>query len=474
MVAVAVVVPAEDVVPAAAGEQPADAGARPAEADVGVLPLVSGGTQRHISDDIQRAVVLPPPAVDVRRTVLPNGVRVLTDRVADAPSATLAVWAGVGGRDESAEGAGSSHFLEHLLFKGTDRRNALDIALDIDGVGGDMNAYTSSEYTAYYARVPASEYEVASDILLDVVAEPALRPDEFDGEREVILEELAAADDDPEDLVGVRLFEAMFPGDPLGREVLGSVESIESLTRDDVAGFFSTWYCPTNLVVTGSGQVDHDRLVDEVAARFGDAAPGTSPTRNAPSATVETVVRDDRGGELAHLALGWRTAGAHGADRFALTVLNHVLGSGPSSRLFQTVREERGLTYSIASGLTHYSDAGALTVQCAMSPSKAAELLEVVEQQIDQLRREGIRSDELSRAKRSLRGSLVMGLEDSGTRGARLGISEIVRGEVVPLATHLDMIDAVSVDDVVAAAATVFGGPRVLSIVGPDGLDHLG
>ena len=431
-------------------------------------------TPHQRTDDIQRAVALPPPAVDVRRTVLPNGVRVLTDRVAEGASVTLAVWAGIGGRDETAEGAGSSHFLEHLLFKGTERRNALDIALEIDCVGGDMNAYTSSEYTAYYARVPASEYDVASEILLDVVAEPALRPDEFDGEREVILEELAAADDDPEDLVGVRLFEALFPDDPLGREVLGSVESIESLTRDDVAGFFSQWYCPTNLVITGSGQIDHDRLVDDVAARYGAATPGTSPVRSSPGATAATTVRDDRGGELAHLALGWRTAGAHGADRFALTVLNHVLGSGPSSRLFQTVREERGLTYSIVSGLTQYSDAGALSVQCATGTAKAAELLEVVQDQVEQLRVHGIRADELDRAKRSLRGSLVLGLEDSGSRGARLGISETVRGEVVPLARHLELIDAVDLDDVAAAAATVFGSPRVLSIVGPGGMEQLG
>ena len=425
-------------------------------------------------DDIERAVVLPPPAVDVRRTVLPNGVRVLTDRVAEAASVTLAVWAGIGGRDESAEGAGSSHFLEHLLFKGTDRRNALDIALEIDGVGGDMNAYTSSEYTAYYARVPASEYDVASEILLDVVAEPALRPGEFDGEREVILEELAAADDDPEDLVGVRLFEALFPGDPLGREVLGSVESIEALTRGDVASFFGEWYCPTNLVVTGSGLIDHDRLVDEVAARFGGAPTGAAPRRTTPPPAVTTTVRDDRGGELAHLALGWRTRGALHADRFALTVLNHVLGSGPSSRLFQTVREERGLTYSIVSGLTQYSDAGALTVQCATGTAKAAELLEVVEAQVEELRRNGIRPDELDRAKRSLRGALVLGLEDPSSRGARLGISETVRGEVVPVARHLELIDAVGVDDVAAAAAEVFGSPRVLSIVGPGGLEHLG
>jgi len=418
-------------------------------------------------------VAIPPPAAHVRRTVLPNGLRVLTDLVADAPSATIAVWVGVGGRDEPEPSAGASHFLEHLLFKGTDSRDALDIALAIDGVGGDMNAYTASEYTAYFARVPATEVQVALDVLLDVVAEPSLRDEEVEGEREVILEELAAADDDPEDLVGVRLFESLFPEHPLGREVLGTEESIESLSRADVAQFFGTWYQPSNLVVTGSGMVDHDHLVSEVVSRFGDVAAGPRPSRTAPSGPVVALVSEQRPVELVHLALGWRTAGTNDPDRFALTVLNHVFGTGPSSRLFQQVREHRGLTYSISSGVSHYSDAGALTVQCATSRAKAAQVLDVVAEQVDDLRTHGITDDELARAKRALRGGLLLGLEDSGSRGARLGVSETVRGRITPLEDHLAAIDAVTSDDIVAVARRVLDSPRSLAVVGPGDLDHL-
>jgi predicted Zn-dependent peptidase len=271
----------------------------------------------------------------------------------------------------------------------------------------------------------------------------------------------------------VRLFESLFPEHPLGREVLGTEESIEQLSRDDVSQFFETWYQPSNLVITGSGLVDHDQLVAEVAARFGDAPAGPTPLRSAPDSVVVPVVRDERSVELVHVAIGWRAASATDTDRFALSVLNHVFGTGPSSRLFQQVREHRGLTYSISSGVSHYSDAGAMTVQCATTPSKAEQVLEVVAEQVDDLRSNGISADELARAKRALRGGLVLGLEDSGSRGARLGVSETVRGRITPLEEHLASIDAVSADDIVRVARRVFDSPRALAVVGPGDLDHL-
>lgn len=422
---------------------------------------------------MRRAVVLPPPVADVRRTVLPNGVRVLTDVVPTSLSATVSVWVGVGGRDEPEELAGASHFLEHLLFKGTEQRGALELALEIDAVGGEMNAYTASEYTSYYVRVPAVEADVAMDLLFDVVARPALRPAEFDAEREVILEELAAADDDPEDLAAVRLFETLFPGHPLGREVLGSVDSISSLTRDDVAGFFEHWYRPANLVVTAAGLVDHDLLVEQVAARLDPTGEGAPPRREAPASTEATVVVEHDPGDLVHLAWGWRTCDVHDDDRFALAVLNHILGAGPSSRLFQRVREEHALTYSISSGVSMYTDAGALSVTCATTPSKARRVLDLVGAEVDSLAVQGITGDELARAQRSMRGALLLGLEDSSARGARLGLSETLRGQVTPLPEHLARIEAVDLEQVSRVAASVLGGPRVLSLVGPDGTHSL-
>ena len=410
---------------------------------------------------------IPSPDEQVRRTVLPNGVRVLTDRLPSAQSVACSVWVAVGGRDEPDELAGASHFLEHLLFKGTDDRDAKAIAVAIDAVGGEMNAFTANEHTAYYARVPAGEAYLAIDLLLDVVERPALRPDEFEGEREVILEELAAADDDPDDVASVRLFESLFPGHPLGREVLGTIESIEALSRDDVAEFFSRWYQPTNLVVAAAGAIDHDALVEEVERRFGTRVAGPAPQRTAPADGVAEGTTDVRPVEIAHLALGWRAVSVNDDDRFALALLNHVFGSGPSSRLFQEVRESRGLTYSISSGVSHHVDAGALSVHCATAVAKVDDLLGVVDDIVADLRAHGISREELARAKGSLRGSFLMGYEDVGSRMTRLGVSETMRNGVTPIAEHLARLEAVTDDDVVRVAERVFRSPRVLSSVGP-------
>lgn len=446
----------------------ADVGGEPVRAERPAVPV--DGMSSELP---RRAVAVPPPVADVRRSVLPGGIRVLTDTVPGASSATVSVWVGVGGRDEPEATAGASHFLEHLLFKGTDRLSARELALQVDAAGGEMNAYTASEYTSYYLRVPATELEVAVELLLDVVAAPALRPEEFASEREVILEELAAAEDDPEDLVSVRLFEALFPGHALGREVLGSVGSISALTRDEVAAFFSQWYRGTNLVVTGAGAVDHDRLVQTVAEHLDGTAGAPRPERSAPPPAADTVVAAHDPGDLVQLAWGWRSGGATDEDRYALAVLNHILGAGPSSRLFQQVREEHGLTYSISSGVSQYSDAGVLSVGCATSPSKARRVAELVRGEVAQLAGSGITAAELSRAQRSMRGALLLGLEDTSTRGARLGVSELLRGGVTALPEHLERLESVTLDQVAGVAASVLGGACVCSLVGPGELDAI-
>lgn len=421
----------------------------------------------------RRAVALPSPVDDVRRTELPHGLRVLTDSVPASNAATLAVWVGVGGRDEPDEHSGASHFLEHLLFKGTERRSARDLAAGIDEVGGDMNAYTSSEYTSFYARVPAVELDAALDMLLDVVAAPALRAEEFAAEREVILEELAAAEDDPEDVVGVRLFEALFPGHPLGREVLGSSTTISGMTRDDVAAFFGTFYRPCNLVVTCAGAVDHDRLTEQIGSRLDNDPVGERPQRSSPQLPVPTVVVEHDPGELIHMSWGWRTPGARDEDRYALAVLNHVLGAGPSSRLFQTVREQHGLTYSISSAVSQYTDAGVLSISCATTPSKASRVVDLVHGELARLADAGVAADELARAQRSMGGALLLGLEETSSRGARLGLSETLRGRVSSLQEHLAHIEAVQLEDVASLARQVLESAMVRSIVGPGNLDAL-
>ncbi|MFM7061887.1 MAG: M16 family metallopeptidase [Actinomycetes bacterium] len=421
----------------------------------------------------RRAVDVPPPVERVRRTVLPGGVRVVTDSMEAARSAAVSVWVTVGGRDEPAPLAGASHFLEHLLFKGTPERDARSIACDVDAVGGEMNAYTSSEHTVFYARVPAGAVEEGTDLLLDVVGGPALRPEDVESERQVILEELAAVEDDPDDVVGIRLFESLFPDHPLGREVLGTEETVEALTRDDVAGFFDHWYRPANLVVVGAGLVDHDLLVTQVEARFGGRPVGERPERSAPEARPVRRVVEERPVEQVHLALAWRTVPATHPDRFAVAVLNQLLGAGPSSRLFQEVREERALAYGISSSTTSHVDAGALTVACATSPGKATQVLDIVRREVAQLAADGPSDAEVRRAVGALRGGLLVSMEDAANRMLRLGTSESLRGGAVPVAEHLARLDVVSLDDVRRVATSVLGGDEVLAVVGPPGSGRL-
>jgi predicted Zn-dependent peptidase len=331
-----------------------------------------------------------------------------------------------------------------------------------------MNAFTANEHTTFYARVPAEALDVGIDVLFDVVAAPALRAADLDGEKGVILEELAAAEDDPEDVCAVRLYESLFAGHPLGREVLGNETTISSLTRDDVASFFRSWYRPANLVVAAAGRLDHDRLVDEVAGRFGALEPGSAPDRTAPGPDIVTEVVEERGIESAHLAVGWRGLPAADEDRFALAILNHVFGAGPSSRLFQEVRERRGLAYAISSGLSPHVDAGALSVQGATSPDHIDEVRTVVTGIAADLAADGVTSEELARAKGALRGGAQLSCEDPSSRMMRLGLAESLRGGAAPLAEQLDRIDAVTAADVLRVASRVFGGTHVVSTVVPD------
>lgn len=416
---------------------------------------------------VRGAPASPAPSVAVRRSDLPGGARVLTDRVEGAASVCLAVWVGIGSRDEPGGLAGASHLLEHLLFKGTAARSAAQVAIEVDAVGGDLNASTAEEYTVVVARAPAEEYDTALSVLLDLVAEPALRAEDLDAERSVILEELAAAEDDPEDLVGVRLHESLFPEHPLGREVLGTADTIASITHGEVADFFDRWYRCANLVVTGAGAIDHERLADDVASRLSRRSGGERPVRALVPDRVGPHVATWRDLEQVQLALGWRAPGADHGSRHALSLLNHVLGVGPASRLFQQVRETHGLTYSIASTVSSYLGAGALSVGAASSPSNASELLERILEVVDDVARNGITAQELQRARRSLRGSLLLGMEDASLRAARLGISTTLRDHVPSIEQHLARHDAVTVEEVAALASQVLDTAPVLSVVGP-------
>ena len=385
----------------------------------------------------------------------------------EARSAAVGFWVGVGARDEPAELAGVSHFLEHLVFKGTERRSAKEIAEAIDAVGGEMNAFTSREHTAYYAWLPANELDLALSILTDVLSAPAVRPNELDAERDVILEELALAEDEPDDKVHALLADALFPDHPLGREVLGSTDTVDAMTRDDVVDFFAGEYRPANVVVAVAGAIEHDDVVDALDGYLADGPSGARPSRATPTVAPVAEVSAKRSIESAHIALGWRTFGVTDDDRFALSVANHVFGGGAASRLFESIREQRGLAYSVYSSTTLYSDAGALVAYAGTSPDKRAEVLRLIEDEVRSLLDDGITTRELDVARGYLEGSLLLSLEDTHSRMTRLGRIELSAGPRLTVDEQVERIRAVSRGDVQQVLQRVAGGERSLAVVAP-------
>jgi len=407
----------------------------------------------------------PEPGIEL--TTLPSGLRVVTEQVPGSRSVSIGFWAGVGSRDESGSLAGASHFLEHLLFKGTADRSARDIAVAVDAVGGEMNAFTSREHTGYYTRLPARDLAFGLDLLVDVVGAPAFRPPEVDAEREVILEEILMNEDTPDDVVHTRLMEALFPGHGLGYETLGSEESITEMARDAIAAFHGDWYRPANLVVAAAGDLTHAEVVDHVASCLAHVDAGAKPVRSGPVAPLEPFTFVHRPTEQAHVAMAWRGLHHTDPDRYALMVANQVLGGGMSSRLFQEVREERGLAYTVFSSPSSYSDAGAFTLYAGTAPARLGELLEVIDAVIDQALAEGITEAEHQVARGYLEGATLLGLEDSGSRMARLGSSLTSRGLITAVDENLARMRAVTRDDVARVLQRVLAAPSVLSVVGP-------
>jgi predicted Zn-dependent peptidase len=415
--------------------------------------------------------VIPPADDAVRRSTLPHGTRVVTEAVPGARSISAGVWVGVGSRDEPAEQAGASHFLEHLLFKGTPRRDARDIAVAVDAAGGDLNAYTAKEHTVFYLRVPAGAAAMGLDLLADIVGQPLLRPEDVAAERDVILEELAGTEDSPEETVDELLWRALFPDHPLGWDVVGTEETVAAMTPEAVVAFFERWYRPANLVVAAAGAVDHDEVVaaarqlDNLAG--GRGGPGQRPDRLLPGASIKSRSVRRRRTEQAHLALGWRSVGYRDGDRVKLDVIEQILGGGPSSRLFQEVRERRALAYSVYASATEFVDCGALAVYAGVAPTRAREALTVVSDIVRDLAANGVTDEELAVAKGYLEGSLWLGLEDNPSRMGRLGWWEMAEGRVPPPEEYLAQLAALTREDVNRVAARVLGGDQVLAAVGP-------
>ena len=410
------------------------------------------------------------------RTVLPGGLRVITEALPAMRSVAFGIWVGIGSRDEVPSVGGSSHFLEHLLFKGTKGRSALDISSAMDAVGGEMNAFTAKEYTCYYARVLDNDMPLAIDIVSDMVASSLITADDLEVERGVILEEIAMHDDDPGDVVHDVFAEALFGAHPLGRPVIGTVESIRAMRRDQVAGFYHRRYQPPSMVVAAAGNLNHDDVVRQVHAAFDragllddDSAVPTEPRpagRRVPvrPGGVQVV---DRPTEQAHIMLGGRGIGRHDERRFALGVLNSALGGGMSSRLFQEIREKRGLAYSVYSYASQFADAGVFGVYAGCAPDNAGRVLDLIREQLDLVSRAGLSDAEVERGRGQLKGGLVLGLEDTGSRMSRIGKGELVYGDILEVDDLIGRIDAVAPDDVRSVAADLLARPLSLGVIGP-------
>ena len=453
------------------------------------LPLVAAGTSgsSQIIDGRDGGAI-------VRRTVLPGGVRVLSEAMPGLRSATIGFWVGVGSRDETTGHHGSTHFLEHLLFKGTARRSAMDIATAFDEVGGESNAVTGKEHTCYYARVLDEDLPMAVDVLCDMVTSARLDVADVESERGVILEELAMNDDDPGDVVHERFAEAVLGAHPLGRPIGGTAETINAVGRDDIVEHYAEHYQAPGLVVTVAGGIDHDQVCDLVAAslaRSGWAMPsdgtpyprrltedtsgyvpdlsGAAAGSAASSASdhPNRLVVVNRPTEQANVVIGTTSLVATDPRRYSMSVLNAVLGGGMSSRLFQEIREKRGLAYSVYSFASGYSDSGYFGLYAGCTPAKVDEVVSLLVSELRRLAADGVPEEELVRAHGQLSGGLVLGLEDTGSRMSRLGKAELVHGEYQGLDLALDRIRAVTAADVQSLAVDLASRPLTLAVVGP-------
>ena len=404
---------------------------------------------------------------DLRITTLDSGLTVATERVPGTLSVAIGAWVAVGSRDEPDRLAGVSHFLEHLLFKGTDRRTAQEISRGVDRLGGDFNAFTAREYTAYYCRLPARHAAFAVDLLGEVLCRPALRDEDVDSERQVILEELAMDDDQPDE-VAHRLFAAsLFQDHPLGRDPAGDRDHVRAITADDVRSFFGQHYRAGAMVVAAAGPLGHDEMLTMVTSSFaGLPEGGGRPARVAPLA-VGTSQRLVDPGEQVHVVVGGRSLPRDHPLREPLDVVNHALGGGLSSRLFEEIRERRGLAYSVYSGVSAYADAGAYQLYAGTQPEHADEVHGLLVAEIARLVAEGITDDELEVAKGYLTGAFELGLEDTGARMARNGALLVTTGAVRPVEEQVARWAVVDQRSVRAAIDEVFTASPLTVTVGP-------
>ncbi|CAN1513661.1 PqqL Predicted Zn-dependent peptidases [Candidatus Nanopelagicaceae bacterium] len=412
--------------------------------------------------------------MSVKRSVHSSGLRIVTEEVPSVRSAAVGIWVNVGSRDEAPATAGASHFLEHLLFKGTTSRTALEISSSIESVGGEMNAFTSKEYTCFYARVIDTDLPMAIEVVSDLITSSIVTALDVDAERKVVLEEIAMRDDDPSDLVH-DLFSDTYYGDtPIGRPILGTINSINGMSRNTVFNYYKKKYLPQDLVVAVAGNIKHKRvvaMVEEALSRdnFLDvlAAPVVRPNTLVKNSKQQSVGLMYKKSEQAHMFYGMEGVARADDRRFSMGVLSAALGGGMSSRLFQEIREKRGLAYSVYAYAQQFAGSGVLGFYAGCNPTKAIEVVEIIRSVLSDVADNGMTHEEIERAKGAVRGSLVLSQEDTGSRMSRIGKNEIVYGQVMDFDDILKAISRVSAEDIREIASEFLVKTPTLALVGP-------
>lgn len=407
-----------------------------------------------------------------RLTTLPNGFRIVTEAMPGLKSASVGIWITAGGRHERAEQNGIAHFLEHMAFKGTEKRSSLQIAEEIEDVGGFINAYTSREMTAYYARVLQDDVALALDVIGDIVLNPVFDPKEIETERHVILQEIGQAMDTPDDIVFDWLQEACYPDQPFGRTILGPAERVSSFSRSDLTSFVAEHYSPDRMILSAAGAVDHDAIVAQAEALFGDRkAVGGGLIQPARFKGAER--RESKALEQVHFAMAFDAPSYRSPDVYTAQIYAMAMGGGMSSRLFQKVREERGLCYSIFAQSGAYEDAGQITIYAGTSEEEIGDLTQIT---LDELKRASsdMTEAEVSRARVQLKAGLLMGLESPSSRAERLARLLAIWGRVPTPEEAVEKIDSVTTKDVQRYAGEMIGADVALALYGPiDGAPSL-
>ncbi|ALG71030.1 peptidase M16 [Azospirillum thiophilum] len=401
----------------------------------------------------------------IRVTTLPNGLRVATDTMPDVQSVSLGCWVGVGTRNEAASVNGVAHLVEHMLFKGTRRRSAFRISEEIENVGGQLNAYTTREQTAYYAKVLHEDAPLALDLIADMLQHSMLDAEELVRERTVVLQEIGQSADTPDDIIFDHFQSTAYPGQAIGRPVLGSAEIVGALPRDALVDYIAGHYGAPGMVLSAAGRIEHDRLVDLALKAFGDL-PSGAPPKPEPASYTGGDFREDRDLEQMHLVLGFDGVGVHDPDFYAHSVLSTLLGGGMSSRLFQEVREKRGLVYSIYTFTGGYHDGGLFGVYAGTGEDEVAELIPVV---CDEIAKVGadVTEDEVARARAQLKAGTLMALESTMSRCEQLGQQVLIYDRPIPVEEIVAKIDGVDRESVIKTAARLRASRPTVAALGP-------